>query len=237
MALGLASLAALALSVLTVLAPLSQGAPVHPLKTFAPPYNGKAIVGTNVQTLGCGVKGTIPTHPKFTTSTGVGVEALKAKAKSCPSGLGYNWVNAEASVGYFSKPITGLSGVHHVVVQWTVAWASTISASRGPTSSGSAHATSYIVATLYLLDQTNLTYLPPANGWGWYVATYNGTSTVSSSANVTMYLNQTLAAGHTFEITCAISASSYAWASSQGPSTAVGSLRLTSAKLTSITLT
>jgi hypothetical protein len=234
---GVVTLAAVALAVLTVLAPLSQGAPVHPLKTFAPPFNGKAGVATNTQTFGCGVKGMIPIHPKFTKSTGVGIESLKTKAKSCPSGIGYNWVNVEASVGYFSKPITGLSGVHSVVVHWTVAWASSISANRGPASRGSAHATSYIVATLYLLDETNLTYLPPANGWGWYSATYNGTSALTSSANIAMYLNQTLAAGHTFVITCAISASSGAWASSQGPSTALGTLSLTSGtKLTSITL-
>jgi hypothetical protein len=227
-------------ALLLVLMPLGQAATVHANTTFSAPYNGKGITSTLLQTLGCGVKGTIPTHPKFTTSTGAAVLVVKTKAKSCPAALGYNWVIAGGGVGYFSKPFHGLSGAHAVVATWSVSWTSVITAGLGPRSTGAAHATSFLVATLYLLDETNLTYLLPSNSWGWFSSTTNGTVSVSSSATVSMFLNQTLVASHSYMITASIDATSYCQASSQGPSVATGSLSLSgsgnSTKLTSLTL-
>ncbi|MFI5417294.1 MAG: hypothetical protein ACHQ2Y_00140 [Candidatus Lutacidiplasmatales archaeon] len=235
-ALGGAGVAALLL-----LVPIAQAAPSHPLSTYAPPYNGKGLVSTSLSTLGCGVKGTITTHPKFTTSSGVAKVAVKAAAKSCGSPLGYNWVKIGGGSGYFTRTFTHVSGVHHVVAHWSVAWSSTVSVSKGPKFTGGGYASSFVVAVLWLLDETNLTYLSPANSWGFFSAISNGTVSNISSATVSMYLNQTLVSGHVYSITTAIDISAYAQASSKGPSTASALLSLAgsgkSTKLTSITFT
>jgi hypothetical protein len=235
------ALAALAVGLLIALTPFAQAGSVRHAATYTPPYTGKGLVSVTTSTLGCGVKTTITTAPKFTTITGVAIGAGKAKAVSCSSPLGYNTAKAGAGVGYFTKTFTGVSGPHHVVVHWTVSWSSVLTAKLGPGFTGSAYASSYLVATLYLLDSTNLTYLPPSSSWSWFSSTANGTVTNHSSATFAMYLNQTLVSSHVYSITPAISLATYASASSVGPTSASAYLSLagpgTSTKLLSISIT
>jgi hypothetical protein len=231
-------LAVAAVTLLLALTPLSQAATVRH-GTFAPPYGGKGLVSVTLGTVGCGAKDLLTVYPKFTPSTGIASGATKAKSVSCSSPLGYNSAKGGFSSGYFSKPFTGLSGLHHVVVHWTVSWNSTITAKLGPRFSGFATASSFIVATLYLLDETNLTYLPPSTSWSWFSTTSNGTVHNSSTVFFAMYLNQTLVSSHSYTITPAINVAEYASASSAGPTSASAYLSLTgptSTKLTSVTL-
>ncbi|MCI4318254.1 MAG: hypothetical protein L3J96_06910 [Thermoplasmata archaeon] len=239
---GLALVPALAAAVvlLLVLTPFGQAAAVFHPSTFVPPYNGKGLVQITTSTLGCGGKATVAKAPKFTTSTGVATGAGRAKDSSCSSPLGYTWAKTSLSSGYFSRPMSHLSGLHHVVVQWKVSWNSTVSANLGPGFKGAASASSFLVATLYLLDETNGTYLLPSSGWSFLSSTVNGTVHSSSSATFSMYLNQTLVSSHTYVITPAINWAEYAQASSTGHCSASAFLSISGpggTKLLSVTLT
>jgi hypothetical protein len=145
------------------------------------------------------------------------------------------------SAGYFARPIHGVSGLHHVVVHWTASWNSTISANRGPGSLGTAQASTYLVATLYLLDETNGTYLLPSSGWNFLSGSLNGTVHSSSSASFAMYLNQTLLSADTYVITTGISWTEYAQTSSTGHASASAFVTMFgpggATKLTSVTFT
>lgn len=238
--LALAPALAAAVVLLLVVTPVGQAAAVVHPSTFAPPYNGKPLVLVTTSTLGCGAKSTVAKAPKFTTSTGLATGASRAKDSSCSSPLGYNWAKTQLSSGYFSRPITHLSGLHHVVVQWQVSWNSTVTANLGPSFQGAATARSFIVATLYLLDESNGTYLPPSSGWSFLSSTVNGTVHSSSSATFSMYLNQTLVSSDICVITPAIDTSVYAQAGSSGHCSATAFLSLSGpggTKLLSMTLT
>jgi hypothetical protein len=205
---------------LVFLTPLAQAATVVPAVTYGPPFSGGVATAKLLQYQGCGLTAKITKGPKFTLTSGVEVLGQKTTATSCPSPLGYNWVISSGSAGMWTKTFHGVSGLRHIVVKWHVSWTSTITASLGPTFSGSAHASTFMAAVTYLVDETNLTYIGAANSWGAYSYIANGTQTLTPSAAVTIYLNQTLISSHVYAIATWIYGTTASWASSAGPSTA-----------------
>jgi hypothetical protein len=223
---GLA-LAVIALAAILVTSPLAAGAPTGRSVSSAKPFIGKVTTARSLAYLGCGVTAKITKLPKFSLKTGVEMLAEKTTAKECASPLGYNTATATGDAGMWGKPFTPTAGLHHVVVQWTVRWSSTITAHLGPHQAiGQGQASTYLVAVLYLVDESNGTYLPAANSWTSYSHTSNGTFVTTPSASVTLYLNQTLLASNTYAIATWIYASSGSYAASTGGSTASATVSL-----------
>ncbi|MCI4321553.1 MAG: hypothetical protein L3K18_02305 [Thermoplasmata archaeon] len=233
------TIAASALALLVLFSPFSQAAPVHAPVVYTAPFSGKVGVATYLQTVDCKVTGAFTKAPGFTRATGLEQLSEKATARACPSALSYGYETVTGDAALWTKPFHVASGLYHVVVKWRVTWSAKLVANLGPTSSGLAHASSFLVGVVYLYDASNLTYLPGSNSWGAFNITYNGTVTLHSSALVTLYLNQTVRAGDTYNIATWIDASASAWAASFGHSSASASVNLgtvgNGAKLLSIT--
>jgi hypothetical protein len=231
--------AASALALLVVFSPFSQAAPVHAPVVYTAPFHGKTGVGTILQSIDCKVTGSFTKAPVFTRSSGLEQLSEKSTARSCPSALSYGWETVTGDAAFWTLPFHAPSGLYHVVVKWRVTWSAKLVASLGPTNSGSAHASSFLVGVVYLYDSSNLTYLPGSNSWGAYNITYNGTVTLHSTALVTLYLNQTVRSSDIYNIATQIDVSASAWAAAFGPSSASASVNLgtagNGAKLLSIT--
>jgi hypothetical protein len=228
-------------ALLLLTSPMTSAAQVHPASTYAPPFHGKVATAKSLQYLGCGITAKISKGPSFSLTSGIEVLAEKTTAKPCGSPLGYNDVATGGNGGMWTKPFTGLSGAHQVVVHWTVHWTSILTAHLGAhQGNGASHASSFVSAILYLVDESNGTYLLPSNSWGSYSYTGNGTNTTASTALVSIHLNQTLLSYHTYAIATWIYASTFSFASSTGGSSSSASLVLTNAggatKLTSVVL-
>jgi hypothetical protein len=222
-----------------VLTPIAQAGSTHASVTYLPKFPGKATTAKSLQYFGCGIKAKISKAPKFNLSSGVETLAEKTTAKGCASPLSYNDVDTTGDAGMWTKPFTGWSGVHSVVAHWTVRWSSSIQAHLGAhQANGRASASTYVLAVLYLVDESNGTYLYPSNGWNSYRWTGNGTLTSTPSATVSMYLNQSLISSHTYAIATWIYATSAAYAASTGGNTAFASIALSNSagatELTSI---
>lgn len=216
-----------AIALVMILTPFSQAAPVaFGTVVYHAPYAGKPVTGSFMQSVDCKVSGSYPKMPAFNRATGLEQVSVKSSARSCPSGLGYGWEDTTGSAGDWTPSFHGISGAYHVVVKWKVTWSATLKANLGPHFTGAAHSTLYLVGILYLYDGTNLTYLPATSTWSAFNATYNGTATFHSSVVATMYLNQTVILGHTYNIATWIDVSSYAYASSFGPSSASASVNV-----------
>ena len=163
---GLA-LAAIVVAAILVLTPLTQAAQSTSSVTSVKPFVGKVTTARSLAYLGCGTTAKITKLPKFSLKTGVEVLAEKTTAKPCASPLGYNTATTTGDAGMWGKPFTTFAGVHHVVVHWTVRWASTITAHLGTNQAlGQGSASTDLLAVLYLVDESNGTYLPAANSWG-----------------------------------------------------------------------
>jgi hypothetical protein len=231
---------AAAIAALLVLgAPLAGAAPLNGPVTYHAPFAGKATSARSLSYLGCGTTAQITKLPKFSVTTGVELLGEKTTAKPCASPLGYNTATTTGNGGMWTKPFTGVSGLYHVVVHWTVRWTSNVSAKLGPhQANGQASANAYVAAVLYLVDETNGTYLYPANSWVSTSYTANGSFVRTQSASVTMYLNQSVVSSHTYAIATWIFASTASYAAATGGDTASASLSLTnsggSTTLTSI---
>jgi hypothetical protein len=226
---GLA-LATLAVAAILVATPLTQAAQVHGFVTSTKPFVGKVTTARSLSYLGCGVTAKITSLPKFSLKTGVEVLAEKTTAKQCGSPLGYNTATTTGDAGMWGKPFTGVSGVEHVVVHWTVRWTSTITANLGRNQAvGQASSTTYLNAVLYLVDESNGTYLPAANSWGFYSHTANGTLVSKQSASVTMYLNQTVLSSDRYAIATWIYALTGSYAAAYGGNTASATVSLANA--------
>ena len=183
--------AAVLVAILVVTTPIAQAGPLHASLTYGPPFAGKVTTARTLQYLGCGTTGKITKLPKFALSTGVETLAEKTTAKPCASPLGYNTADTTGYAGMWTKTFTGLSGFHQVVAHWTVHWSSTIKANLGPhQANGQASASTLVRAVLYLVDETNGTYLNPANAWSSYSWTGNGTLVTIHSATVSIFVNQ-----------------------------------------------
>jgi hypothetical protein len=223
---GLA-LAAIVVAAILVLTPLTQAAQSTSSVTSVKPFVGKVTTARSLAYLGCGTTAKITKLPKFSLKTGVEVLAEKTTAKPCASPLGYNTATTTGDAGMWGKPFTTFAGVHHVVVHWTVRWASTITAHLGTNQAlGQGSASTDLLAVLYLVDESNGTYLPAANSWGSYSHTANGTVVTTQSASVTIYLNQTLVASHMYSIATWIYVSSGSYAASTGGNTASATVSL-----------
>jgi len=150
---------------------------------------------------------------------------------ACPHDvLGYNTADTTGYAGMWTKTFTGLSGFHQVVAHWTVHWSSTIKANLGPhQANGQASASTLVRAVLYLVDETNGTYLNPANAWSSYSWTGNGTLVTIHSATVSIFVNQTLVGSHTYAIATWIYATTAVYAASTGGNTASATISLANA--------
>jgi hypothetical protein len=222
--------AAVLVALLVVTTPIAQAGPLHASLTYGPLFAGKVTTARTLQYLGCGTTAKITKLPKFALSTGVETLAEKTTAKPCASPLGYNTADTTGDAGMWTKAFTGLSGLHQVVAHWTVHWSSTIKANLGPhQANGQASASTLVRAVLYLVDETNGTYLNPANAWSSYSWTGNGTLVTIHSATVSIFLNQTLVSSHTYAIATWIYATTAVYAASTGGNTASATISLANA--------
>jgi hypothetical protein len=221
------SIAAVLVAALMLAAPLAQAAPVHATVTNVAPFVGKVTTARSLSYLGCGTTAKITKLPKFSLKTGVEVLGQKTTAKPCASPLGYNTATTTGDAGMWTKPFTGVGGLYQVVVHWTVRWTSTVTANIGPhQANGQASANAYVAAVLYLVDESNGTYLYPDNSWVSTSHTVNGTIVTTQSASVAIYLNQTILSSHTYAIATWIFGSTESYAASTGGNTASATLSL-----------
>ena len=223
------SIGVVALAILVLLTPFSAAATVHAPVIYTAPFVGKTGVATDLMSVDCKVTGKFTMPPVFNLTTGVESLSEKSTAKSCPSALGYGYETTAGDAAIWTPAFHGVSGLYHVVVKWKVTWSATLVASLGPTHTGSAHASVFLVGILYLYDATNLTYLPATSSWGAFNVTFNGTLVVHHTAMVTIYLNQTVNSTHTYHIATWIDGSTMSYAASSGPSSASASLNMGSA--------
>ncbi|MCI4350172.1 MAG: hypothetical protein L3K15_01480 [Thermoplasmata archaeon] len=191
----IASLGAVALVLLV--APAALGSPAVHRASIIAPYHGYPYVATTVNMNGCGATASNWKPPAFSLATGVAVLGEKSHAIACGSPASASVGTAIGIAGLFGKGFTTTSGVHHLVAHWKVVWGGKLVAVPGK---GAVLAETYLAAFAALYDGTTGVYHYSTHNWTAINATTNGTVSFNSTKAVSIYVNATLVAGHTYYV-------------------------------------
>jgi hypothetical protein len=235
---GSVAVVLVAVACLLVLAPLAQGSGPRALTTWTAPYHGFPHVANTVSMYGCGSTASNWKPAAFSTATGVAVLGEKSHAVACGSPASYSIGFATGLAGLFSKGFTATSGAHHVVVHWKAVWGTKLVAIPGK---GAVYASEFVAAYASIYDATNGTSFHQANNWSASKFTTSGNVTFNGTKAVTLYVNATLVAGHSYYIITYVYGTTYAYASgtATGGSADANLNKATfgnSGKLTSVTI-
>jgi hypothetical protein len=173
----------------------------RPSAPLTAPYTGTetayAVVllgGTNGPI--CGVAGSFPVSPFFNTTTGYANMSAKATSASC--GPGTSDASAMAQAGFTSSPITGLSGLHHMKVNWVLDFSVKLSSTAPGTSTAEVYF--YVETSAWIYDVNNGTTFFQQNYPEVNVGFTSGTYTHSYKVHQTDYNNATLVKKHSYLI-------------------------------------
>jgi hypothetical protein len=237
--LGLTSGLAILAVLVMVFAPVSSAASASPnaLRTFLAPWSGAASTAGTFTMSGCGTGPSYPAFPAFNLTTGKATQSVSTAVKGCAKGPSSSVAFIESGV-VGAAPFNTTSGVHHVIVYWTVTVTITLKATPGGTTPGASADTEFL-GDAVLDDNTNSSSVSSTNSWFQFNFTSSGTTTWHHTFMIALFINETLVLHHQYSVESFIYG--YVDASaSKGANSASASINMATlgdmGKLTKITL-
>jgi hypothetical protein len=203
------SVALAAVALLLIAAPWAQGAGTRALTTLHAPYHGFPQVGNTVTTLGCGATASNWKPAAFSTTTGAAILGEHGHAVACGSPASFSIGEAVSQAGFFSAAFTTTSAAHHVVAHWKLVWGAKLVAIPGK---GKVVASDVVSVFAEIYDGTASKTFGQANSWSQSNSTTNGTVTFNGTKTVSIYVNATLIAGHTYFVVTWVQGTAYGYA-------------------------
>lgn len=173
-----------------------------PLYSFRAPFTGAYTpIGHTVSTAGCGVSTAKNfVAPTISVATGKARMGSAASATSCKAPNSFTGAYASAQVGLLGPTFTPAhSGSFRAVEKWVATWTVALSATIA-NSSQYAGASYSFEAYGSVYDSTNKSYSYASNFFfnGSQVVAKNGSLAGTFTAHVSIFINGTLASGHTY---------------------------------------